>query len=105
MQLPEVVDRVTADEPPLGRSVDEIVSAGRKAERSRRAGFAAAGAAGLLAVVAAGAFAMPPHHAGPDTGAAAAESAPFSVTFARPWPSTGSRSSRRPARPPSSATR
>jgi hypothetical protein len=59
MQLHEVVDVVTADEPPLARTADDIVAAGRRAERRRRAGLASAGAAGLVAVAVAGAFALP----------------------------------------------
>jgi hypothetical protein len=59
VQLHEFVDAVTADEPPLGRTADDIIVAGRRAERRRRAGFATAGAAGLVAVAVAGAFALP----------------------------------------------
>lgn len=84
MQLHEVVDAVTADEPPMGTGVDEIVTAGRKAERNRRAGFATAGAAGLVAIAVAGAFALPSHNAGPGVDAAAAPvatTARFSFTF------------------------
>lgn len=58
MQLHEFVDAVTADEPPLSSSVDDIVAQGRKAERRRRAGFASAGAAGLVAVAVAGTFVL-----------------------------------------------
>jgi hypothetical protein len=59
VQLHEFVDAVTADEPPLGHTADDIISAGRRAERRRRAGFATAGAAGLVAIAVAGAFALP----------------------------------------------
>src|SRR4051794_18888026 len=59
MQLRELVDTVTADEPPMAHSVDDIVAAGRRAERRRRTGFASAGAAGLVAVAVAGAFMLP----------------------------------------------
>ncbi|TBL23888.1 hypothetical protein EYA84_31885, partial [Verrucosispora sp. SN26_14.1] len=59
-QLHEIVAAVTVDEPPMSRSVDQIVTAGRKAERRRRAGFASAGAAGLVAAVVAGTFALTP---------------------------------------------
>ncbi|MBL7253905.1 hypothetical protein [Paractinoplanes lichenicola] len=59
MQLHEFVDTVTADEPPLSRSADDIVRAGRRQQQRRRAGFASAGAAGVVAVVVAGAFALP----------------------------------------------
>src|SRR4051812_4843202 len=59
MQLHELVDAVTADEPPMAHTADDIVAAGRRAERRRRAGFASAGAAGLVAVAVAGAFALP----------------------------------------------
>jgi hypothetical protein len=59
MQLREFVDTVTADEPPLAHSADDIITAGRRAERRRRAGLASAGAAGLVMVAVAGAFALP----------------------------------------------
>jgi hypothetical protein len=59
MHLHEFVDTVTADEPPLALSPDDIIKAGRRKERQRRAGLASAGAAGLVAVVVAGAFALP----------------------------------------------
>ena len=59
MQLHDLVDAVTGDEPPLARTVDDIILAGRRAERRRRAGFASAGAAGLVAVAVAGAFLLP----------------------------------------------
>ncbi|MGA5303924.1 hypothetical protein ACPCHT_28645 [Nucisporomicrobium flavum] len=60
MQLHEIVDAVTADEPPLAHRVDDIIAAGRRAERRRRAGFASAGAAGLVAVAVGGVFALSP---------------------------------------------
>ncbi|MDO3686047.1 hypothetical protein [Micromonospora sp. C28ISP2-4] len=59
MQLRELVDAVTGDEPPMGRTVDDIVAAGRRAERRRRTRFATVGAAGLVAVAVAGAVAVP----------------------------------------------
>ncbi|MEV6492946.1 hypothetical protein AB0M20_30635, partial [Actinoplanes sp. NPDC051633] len=59
MQLHEFVDAVTADEPPMVHTADDIVAAGRRAERRRRAGFASAGAAGLVVVAVAGAFVLP----------------------------------------------
>jgi hypothetical protein len=59
MQLREFVDAVTADEPPLSHTADDIIMAGRRAERRRRAGFATAGAAGLATVAIAGAFVLP----------------------------------------------
>ena len=59
MQLREMVDMVTADEPPLAHTADDIVAAGRRAERRRRAGFASAGAACLVAVAVGGVFALP----------------------------------------------
>jgi hypothetical protein len=58
VQLHEIVDAVTADEPPLGRTADDIVAAGRRAERRRRAGFASAGAAGLVAIAVGGVFVL-----------------------------------------------
>ncbi|WP_433306836.1 hypothetical protein ACQP2F_21865 [Actinoplanes sp. CA-030573] len=100
MQLHDVVDSVMADEPPLARTADDIVVAGRRAERRRRAGLASAGAAGLVAVVVAGSFALSSTgakrsttEAGPATttkGVAAApgneakwaDAAPFTFTFA-----------------------
>ncbi|BCJ60239.1 hypothetical protein [Micromonospora endophytica] len=99
MQLHEVVDAVTADEPPLARSADDIIAAGRRAERRRRAGFASAGAAGLVVVAVAGAFALtsvtsstsaplalPDQSAGIVAGAGQPEvtwsdAAPFNFTF------------------------
>ncbi|MEU8368041.1 hypothetical protein [Micromonospora tulbaghiae] len=59
MQLRELVDAVTGDEPPMGRTVDDIVAAGRRAERRRRTRFATAGAAGLVAVAVAAAITVP----------------------------------------------
>ncbi|KAB1110908.1 hypothetical protein [Micromonospora aurantiaca] len=59
MQLRELVDAVTGDEPPMGRTVDDIVAAGRRAERRRRNRFATAGAAGLVAVAVAAAITVP----------------------------------------------
>ncbi|GID26072.1 hypothetical protein [Paractinoplanes brasiliensis] len=93
MQLHEFVDTVTADEPPLSRSADDIIRAGRRAQRRRRAGFASAGAAGLVAVVVAGSFALSsssgserktPGTAAPAAPAKAAtwtDAPPFSFTF------------------------
>ncbi|WP_433536851.1 hypothetical protein ACQPZK_03145 [Micromonospora sp. CA-249363] len=59
MQLRDLVDTVTGDEPPMARTVDDIVALGRRAERRRRAGFASAGAAGLVAVAVAGVLVLP----------------------------------------------
>ena len=59
MQLRELVDAVTGDEPPMGRTVDDIIAAGRRAERRRRNRFATAGAAGLVAVAVAAAITVP----------------------------------------------
>lgn len=95
MQLHELVDAVTADEPPMARTADDIVAAGRRAERRRRAGLASAGAAGLVAVVAAGAVVLPsfgsrhdttvppaPIGAAPATGGEQwADAPPFTFTF------------------------
>jgi hypothetical protein len=90
VQLRELVDTVTAGEPPLAHSADDIVAAGRRAERRRRAGLASAGAAGLVVVAVAGAFGLPlltgPNATGPDPGRAAAaaavpEPAAFDFTF------------------------
>lgn len=94
MQLHEFVDAVTGDEPPMARTADDIIAAGRRAERRRRAGFASAGAAGLVAVVVAGAFVLPtfgaernvePAPVGAATskpaGATWSDAAPFSFTF------------------------
>jgi hypothetical protein len=67
MQLHEIVDAVTADEPPLARTADDIIAAGRRAERRRRAGFASAGAAGLVAIAIGGVFALPSSGGGPAT--------------------------------------
>ncbi|MBQ1052566.1 hypothetical protein KBX50_29460 [Micromonospora sp. C51] len=90
MQLREVVDVVTADEPPLSHSTEEIIRAGRKAERRRRAGFASAGAAGLVAVVVAGVSALPLVTSGqasevaPGTGESIA--APAAPNVLAEWP-------------------
>ncbi|MET8266481.1 hypothetical protein ABZU92_21120 [Micromonospora arida] len=59
MRLHDLVDAVTGDEPPMSRTIDDIITAGRRAERRRRAGFASAGAAGLVVAVVAGAFVVP----------------------------------------------
>ncbi|MET8365171.1 hypothetical protein ABZU53_16570 [Micromonospora sp. NPDC005194] len=59
MQLHEFVDAVTGEEPPMARTADDIIVAGRRAERRRRAGFASAGVAGLVVVAVAGAFVLP----------------------------------------------
>lgn len=91
MRLHDLVDAVTADEPPMARTADDIVAAGRRAQRRRRAGFASAGAAGLVVVAVAGAFALP-GAGGPQRGTtggpvAAATTAPtwgtapFTFTF------------------------
>ncbi|GAB2620247.1 hypothetical protein Aab01nite_34550 [Paractinoplanes abujensis] len=92
MQLHEFVDTVTADEPPLSRNADDIIRAGRRQQQRRRAGFATAGAAGLVAAVVAGAFALPSagtEQTTPDADAPAApakaatwpDAAPFTFTF------------------------
>ena len=99
MQLHDFVDAVTADEPPMARTADDIVAAGRRAERRRRAGFASAGAAGLVVVAVAGAFVLPtfgaeqqqrgtggvpaaaPGKAGKAAEAKWADAAPFTFTF------------------------
>lgn len=94
MQLPEFVDTVTAGEPPMRSTADDIVAAGRRAERRRRAGFASAGAAGLVVVAVAGAFVLPAFgsgQGGPATGdpapagAAAAPTAEATWTAAAPF--------------------
>ena len=71
MQLHEIVDAVTAGEPPMSRTADDIIAAGRRAERRRRAGFASAGAAGLVAVAVGGVFALSPADGGRPTAPAA----------------------------------
>ncbi|MGV9211037.1 hypothetical protein ACTFTM_04145 [Micromonospora sp. RB23] len=96
MQLRDLVDTVTGDEPPMARTVDDIVALGRRAERRRRAGFASAGAAGLAAVAVAGVLVLPavsaeqnttttPASAGATMSqpvqAAWSDAAPFSFTF------------------------
>ncbi|MDG4803263.1 hypothetical protein [Micromonospora sp. WMMD980] len=93
MQLRELVDAVTGDEPPLTRTADDIVAAGRRAERRRRAGFASAGAAGLVAVAVTGAFVLPALGGGRNTPAApapagAAASRPAVATWATGGPFT-----------------
>lgn len=96
MQLRDLVDAVTDDEPPMARTADDIVAAGRRAERRRRAGFASAGAAGLVAIAVTGAFVLPtlggerntpatPAPAGAatttDAGNRWPDAAPFTFTF------------------------
>ncbi|QLQ39087.1 hypothetical protein [Micromonospora robiginosa] len=93
MQLRDLVDAVTDDEPPMARTADDIVAAGRRVERRRRAGFASAGAAGLVAIAVTGAVALPtlgaernapatPAPAGaPATAATWSAAAPFTFTF------------------------
>ncbi|MEU7840080.1 hypothetical protein AB0B39_03830 [Micromonospora sp. NPDC049114] len=93
MQLHEFVDAVTGEEPPMARTADDIIAAGRRAERRRRAGFASAGAAGLVVVAVAGAFVLPtlgaerntPAPVGAATSKLAAatwsDAAPFTFTF------------------------
>ncbi|WP_328534844.1 hypothetical protein OG836_14465 [Micromonospora zamorensis] len=96
MRLHDLVDTVTGEEPPMSRTIDDIITAGRRAERRRRAGFASAGAAGLVVAVVAGAFVVPTlgaEQSSPATpagaGAAASkpagaewpDAAPFTFTF------------------------
>ncbi|MGY4912540.1 hypothetical protein [Micromonospora aurantiaca (nom. illeg.)] len=94
MQLRELVDAVTGDEPPMSRTVDDIVAAGRRAERRRRTRFATVGAAGLVAVAVAGAVTLPTlgakrtagdtpalSAASRPVGAAWPDAAPFTFTF------------------------
>ncbi len=93
MQLHEFVDAVTGDEPPMARSTDDIIAAGRRAERRRRAGFASAGAAGLVVVAVAGAFVLPTFAAERNTSAVpapagAATSGPADATGAGAAPFT-----------------
>ncbi|SCG53299.1 hypothetical protein [Micromonospora humi] len=87
MQLRDLVDAVTGDEPPITRTADDIVAAGRRAERRRRAGFASAGAAGLVAVAVTGALLAPTLVSGRNTAAAPA---PAGAAPSRPvddgWP-------------------
>ncbi|MEV4642003.1 hypothetical protein AB0J80_32115 [Actinoplanes sp. NPDC049548] len=59
MELRDFVEAVTADEPPLTLTADDIVAAGRRVERRRRAGIASAGAAALVAVAVGGVFLLP----------------------------------------------
>lgn len=59
MRLHELVDAVTTDEPPMAHTANDIIIAGRRAERRRRTGLVSAGAAGLVVVAVAGAFALP----------------------------------------------
>ncbi|MFG1674077.1 hypothetical protein [Micromonospora sp. NPDC049282] len=89
MQLRDLVDAVTGDEPPMARTADDIVAAGRRAERRRRAGFASAGAAGLVAIAVTGAFVLPTLGAERDTPAtpAPAGAATSQGAEAR-WPDT-----------------
>src|SRR5262245_2231466 len=81
MQLREFVDTVTADEPPLARTADDIIAAGRRASRRRRAGFASAGAAGLVAAVVGAAFVLPSFQASPSVATPPAATPPVAFDF------------------------
>ncbi|MFY1619110.1 hypothetical protein [Micromonospora sp. WMMD736] len=85
MQLRDLVDTVTGDEPPMTRTVDDIVLLGRRAERRRRAGFASAGAAGLVAVAVAGVLVLPALSTEKNT-----TPAPAGATASRPGPAVWS---------------
>jgi hypothetical protein len=84
MRFHEVVDAVTAEEPPTRLTVDYIVGAGRRAQRRRRTAFASAGAAALAAVVAAGVFVLPPVGAQQTTTIAPAASSSSGAVSAQP---------------------
>ncbi|MFG1885924.1 hypothetical protein [Micromonospora sp. NPDC049102] len=89
MQLRDLVDTVTGDEPPMARTVDDIIALGRRAVRRRRAGFASAGAAGLVAVAVAGVLVLPTLSAGRNitpAPAGAATSAPGQAAWPDPEP-------------------
>jgi hypothetical protein len=100
MRLHEVVDSVTAEGPPMRFTVDDIVGAGRRAQRRRRVGFASVGVAGLAVVAAAGILVLPSPGArqpGPVMPAASATNAavlpaPALSSVAVPPPPTGSAS-------------
>ena len=51
MQVHEIVDLVTSDEPPLRYDTDSIIEAGRRAKRRRRAGWAGVGVFATVALV------------------------------------------------------
>ncbi len=91
MQVHEIVDVVTSDQPPLRYTADGIINAGRRAQRRRRAGWAGAGVFAAVALVvgaAAGVPALTNHPARPATPAAASVTQfpvaadPFTFTFA-----------------------
>jgi hypothetical protein len=84
MQVPEIVDLVTSEQPPMRYSTDDIVAAGRKRQRRRRAGWGGVGVAAVVAVVAgatAGVPALVGRHTTHTTPAvqAAAKRTPFPI--------------------------
>jgi len=91
MQVHEMVDLVTSDEPPMRYDTDGIVNAGRRAQRRRRASWAGVGVFAAVAVVVGAAVGLPAltnHPAKSVTPAAAPVAAtqlpvadPFTFTF------------------------
>ncbi|HEY2792748.1 MAG TPA: hypothetical protein VGJ28_10340, partial [Micromonosporaceae bacterium] len=59
MQLNEMVNLVTSDEPPPRYDADSIIAAGRRSQRRRRAGWAGAGTLAVVAVVTAAVVGVP----------------------------------------------
>jgi len=89
MQVHEMVDLVTSDEPPMRYDTDGIVNAGRRAQKRRRAGWAGVGVFAAVAVVVGAAIAAPTltnHPAKTVTPAATprplVSADPFTFTFA-----------------------
>ncbi|HEV7962228.1 MAG TPA: hypothetical protein VGP57_06780 [Actinoplanes sp.] len=89
MRVPDVVDLVTSDAPPLRHTVDEIVDSGRRVERRRRAAWATSGVAALAALAVAGAAVLPSLAARPGNNVAnknlpGAAAAPATAKFTVP---------------------
>jgi hypothetical protein len=93
MRMHDLVESTTADEPPLRHSVDDIVAAGQRLRRRRRAGWATASVTALAVTATAAVPSLVHHHqakAGKATAAAtvsvpaAATSAPAPVAWSFP---------------------
>lgn len=86
MQVHEIVDLVTSDEPPLRYDTDSIVNAGRRRQRRRRAGWAGAGVFATVALVmgaTAGVSALTDNHPATAPQVAAASPAPTLAAVAQ----------------------
>lgn len=88
MRMHDIVESVASDEPPLRHSIDDVVAAGRRAERRRRVGWATAALTAVAVTAAVGLPYLVRHQPAPGMAAvpAAASSAPAQTTFAAPAP-------------------